>query len=143
MNLLKITPLNFKCDVQIVIPAKLLIMHIYFPTPSANTGSTLSVVCFSFSCLIKVPEVSKSLLENSQVILTGEPSFTTENLTITKSPELIGSVPNIYGRRTIEKGALKNLSTYSKLIVLKHTFMENHFKTEIQATPNGAGKLKY
>jgi hypothetical protein len=69
----------------------------------AKSELMVSVVCFSLGCPIKAPEGSKSLLEKSQVNLTGEPPFTTENLTITKSPELRGSVPNVYVRRTTAK----------------------------------------
>jgi hypothetical protein len=95
MNLLKITPLTFKHDVQIAIPATLLIMHIYFPMPLAKTELPVSVVRFSLSCVIKARGVGKSWFENSHVILSGQLPFTTEQLTIPKSPELMSSVPNV------------------------------------------------
>jgi hypothetical protein len=101
MNLLKITPMNFKCGVQIATPATAHNAHIFAHV--IGQDGTDSKCCMLLGCVIKAPEGIKSLLEKSQVILTGESPLTTENLTITQSPELTCSVPNVYVRRTTAK----------------------------------------
>jgi hypothetical protein len=90
--------LTSKYDVQFVIPATLLAMHIYLPALLAETELMVSVLCLSLGCVIKAPDFHKLPFENSHIILSQESPFTTAQLTITKSPELMGSLPKVNGR---------------------------------------------